>query len=251
MLEIKKTIPSKAKELILGIDLEWTKNYRIKHGNKPFCFSFVYFEPIRNFSKIERELRFGFELYYVEKEEETLSLANKIESGLKKFLQQGTKTCFVGHQLSSDISVLMNLEECSKLNNIGKLRRIWRERRNNKDNKIRVFDTRYDLEKFLTEKSRRLVDVCEELKLDVTQNEIQGSMTKMQNDFIRTNNLSIFEKIAVLNLRHSLSSAVLFSLFTINHKPKKKLNINRIIYNNAKNYFGYLNQDYFVQLAKT
>jgi len=251
MLEIKKAIPNKTKELILGIDLEWTKNYRIKHGNKPFCFSFVYFEPIRNFSKIEKELRFGFELYYVEKEEETLSLADKIESGLRKFLQQGTKICFVGHQISSDISVLMNLEKCQRLNNVGKLREGWRERKNSEGKKLRVFDTRYDLEKFLTGKSRRLVDVCEELGLNVTQNEIQGSMTKMQNDFLSSKDPSIFEKIAILNLRHSLSSAVLFSLFTINHKPKKKLNINRIIYNNAKNYFDYLNQDYFVKLAQS
>lgn len=248
MLEIKKTIPNKAKELILGIDLEWTKNYRIKNGNKPFCFSFVYFESIKNFLMVERDLKFGFELYYIENEKEIFSLVNKIESRLKRFLKQEIKTYIVGHQLSSDISVILNLKERPKLNNITKLKKMWRGRKNSRGKKLKVFDTRYDLEKFLTGKSRRLVDVCGELGLDVTQNEIRGSMTKMQNSFLSNGDLSIFEKIAVLNLRHSLSAATLFNLFLNNQRVKKNINMNKVIYHNAKNHFHYLNQDSFTKL---
>jgi hypothetical protein len=53
---------------------------------------------------------------------------------------------------------------------------LWRTRRGTDS---RVFDTRYDIDHLPIGASRRLVDICDELKLDVTQPELaRGYMTK-------------------------------------------------------------------------
>jgi hypothetical protein len=57
--------------------------------------------------------------------------------------------------------------------------------------------------------SRRLVDVCADLRLDVTQPELRGtSMTALHRRWLETGDTSAREKISVLNLRHSLSTAL-------------------------------------------
>jgi hypothetical protein len=57
--------------------------------------------------------------------------------------------------------------------------------------------------------SRRLVDVCADLRLDVTQPELRGtSMTALHRRWLELADTTAREKITVLNLRHSLSTAM-------------------------------------------
>jgi len=111
------------------------------------------------------------------------------------------------------------------------------------------FDTRYDLDCLLKGKSRRLVDVCAECNMKVTQPEITSSMTKMQNDFLVTQDYTIMERLAILNIRHSLSAAILYSLFSSTpHNSQGTINVNRILYNNIRNHFEYVRGEKFKEL---
>ena len=71
-----------------------------------------------------------------------------------------------------------------------------------------VIDSRYDADNILTGTSRRLVDVCTELNLDVTQPELfSTSMTALHRVWLTRGDASARERITVLNLRHGLSAA--------------------------------------------
>jgi hypothetical protein len=69
-------------------------------------------------------------------------------------------------------------------------------------------DTRFDAGHLLCDTSRRLVDVCGELDLDVTQPELaRKSMTALHRDWLTRADTEARERVTVLNLRHSLSTA--------------------------------------------
>jgi hypothetical protein len=71
-----------------------------------------------------------------------------------------------------------------------------------------VIDTRFDAGHLLSGTSRRLVDVCGELRLDVTQPELaRKSMTALHRDWLEHGDTEARERVTVLNLRHSLSTA--------------------------------------------
>jgi hypothetical protein len=58
----------------------------------------------------------------------------------------------------------------------------WRQRREELTGRSRFLDTRYDAGHLLACHSRRLVDVCADLRLDVTQPELRGtSMTALHS----------------------------------------------------------------------
>lgn len=84
-----------------------------------------------------------------------------------------------------------------------------------------------------------LVDVCHTSNLGVMQPEIAGSMTKMQRDFYDNQSSLILEKIAVLNIRHNLSSILLY-LFYLYGRPILPININQILYRNLAGKFAYM-----------
>ena len=85
-------------------------------------------------------------------------------------------------------------------------RAAWRERRSGTDR--RIIDTRFDAGHVLVNTSRRLVDVCGELALDVTQPELaRKSMTALHRDWLDRADIEARERVTVLNLRHSLSTA--------------------------------------------
>jgi len=73
-------------------------------------------------------------------------------------------------------------------------------------------------------------------------------MTQMQNDFYRTQNKEIMEKLSVLNLRHSLSAALLYSCFVQGYKPASSVNVNKIIYKNLRGCFEYIQDEQFKRL---
>ncbi|GCF11975.1 hypothetical protein KDI_55390 [Dictyobacter arantiisoli] len=57
----------------------------------------------------------------------------------------------------------------------------------------------------------------------------------------------IMEKIAVLNIRHSLSSVLLY-LFSVHGKPNDSVNINTILYRNLRDTFDYVSSPAFATL---
>lgn len=249
MLTFEKILDLDGK-IILSFDLEWTKNYRIPNGNKPFCFSFVYFAPPINLAnKMEEGIEFGFVSKYIESDDEIPYLIQSADQLLSGFTAS-RKVTIVGHQLSSDISIILAYPGPTKPTSFFHLREWWKGRHYYiSDYQIDVFDTRYDLDRFLKGKSRRLVDVCAECNMEVTQPEIISSMTKMQNDFLLTKDYTIMERLTILNIRHSLSAAILYSLFSpLPRRLQKTINVNRIIYNNIRNHFEYVRGERFREL---
>ena len=229
-------------KVIVGLDIEWTKNYHITNGNRAFCFSLV---SVRQdhcaLSSLEQELLFGFHLYYTESEEECQQLCQHADRLVELALAE--QNVIVGHQFSSDMSVLLACADGS-LPAIEALQYTWRTRNHSLErNTVKVFDTRYDLGT-PKEESHRLVDVCNAWNLGVMQPEIAGSMTKMQRDFYSNQSSLILEKIAVLNLRHSLSSILLY-LFHLYGRPTIPMNINEILYRNLAGKFDYVESTNF------
>lgn len=89
-----------------------------------------------------------------------------------------------GHQFTSDLGVLANASP-NPLPAVTTARETWLDRRNHDPADRRVIDTRYDTDHVLNCRSRRLVDVCTELRLDVTQPELRGtSMTALHRAWL-------------------------------------------------------------------
>ncbi len=232
---------------IWSFDLEWTKNYSVKNGSVPFCFSLVFFSDAARPSSLEERLKCGFVSYYIEHPEEVDDLVRSaVESLHGTPLQQST---LVGHQLSSDLGVLASKAPADVRGMVATLRRRWHERKTTANGRPAVFDSRYDL-LGLEGTSRRLVDVCCEYNMDVRQPELSGSMTAMQRTFLECADPRIYERLAVLNLRHSLSAALLYYFAQRGQRPRRTLNVNRIIHRMLRGHFAYLRTAGFKELLR-
>jgi len=243
---------------LIGFDAEWTKNYKIKNGNVPFCFSVVVIknEALSLAALDKGEVRFSYIQYYCEAPEEfkdLVLLADRWSSEILSALNSSCTLC--GHQISSDFSVLYNIGEAyniSPLTYLEKIRGEWKKRKD--VSPACIFDTRYDTTKDFLGKSRRLVDMCNDFLLDVTQPELKNqSMTKLQNIFFKTHDKDIFERISVMNLRHSLCAAVLYWLNgkLENAGQRKPVNINRCVYENLSGNFDWIaSKDFLVLLNR-
>ncbi|MFD7896502.1 hypothetical protein [Streptomyces sp. NPDC059743] len=191
---------------IASIDVEWTKNYRITNGNKPFCYSIVYIDlPGQNALVDLGDVDFAFTSVYVEEPDEMQELIRGAAKVVGSAVEQAD--LIVGHQLCADLSVLANAGEQAHPA-IDEARATWKRRRDPRVEDPAFIDTRYDAGHLLSGTSRRLVDVCEELQLDVTQPELRGtSMTALHRKWLDHNNIEARERISTLNVRHSLSTA--------------------------------------------
>ena len=253
-MKIKGNLTNINGNSLIGFDAEWTKNYKEKNGNVPFCFSIIEInkEDI-NFNKLKNgKVVFNYIQYYCEEKEELeqfIALANMWSNRIIKSLENSV---LCGHQISSDFSVLYNIGSAKKidtLNNIEELRKLWRNRRENE--RIRIVDTRYDISKPFLGKSRRLVDMCNDFMLDVTQPELKNkSMTELQNQYYGNKDEGLYERIAVMNLRHSLCATVLYWLSgkIMIASQRKKININQTIYNCLRNDFRWVSSEEFEHL---
>ena len=238
----------------LGFDVEWTKNYQIKNGNVPFCFSIVAVDKKDiTFERLEAGcLQFSYVQYYCQKTQEAYDLIADCDMYAKSVISSLESCILCGHQVSSDFSVLLNygrVLNLTKLNNIAALQCMWHER---KKSEIRqIVDTRYDVEQVFMGNSRRLVDMCNDFLMDVTQPELHGtSMTKLQNVFYTLGDSAFYERIAVMNLRHSLCAVLLYWLNCMTSRGHKvrPLNINKTVYYNLKNDFAWVNTNAFGEL---
>lgn len=243
--ELDSHVPS-----VIGFDVEWTKNFRIKNANKAFCYSVVWVSDLAacNVNYLEDTLHFGFKMNYVESDtaDECQQMCDEANKHVASFLNP--RNTVVGHQFTSDIGVLLACSE-HKLDAIETLKKSWQSRNQTEAKQVNVFDTRYDLPDSKEVESNKLVNVCPVWQLNVLQPEINGSMTKMQRDFYarKKQHHLIMEKIAVLNIRHSLSSVLLY-LFYLHGKPDHMVNINTILYRNLKDTFDYVRSPAFATL---
>lgn len=241
---------------LIGFDAEWTKNYKIKNGNVPFCFSVITVDDKElSFSKLKKgNIKFKYIQYYCENREDFKELVMKADFWFDKILKVLDNSVLCGHQISSDFSVLYNIgvaNDMELLIHIERMREEWRKRKENIS--VHVMDTRYDIDQKFLGKSRRLVDMCNDFELDVTQPELKkSSMTKLQNIFYETKDEEIYERISVMNLRHSLCAVILYWLNgkIDNAEQRKPININKIVYNCLKSDFSWVTSKEFSVLLK-
>jgi hypothetical protein len=112
-----------------------------------------------------------------------------------------------------------------------------------------VVDTRYDIDDALSGKSRRLVDVCDELQLGVTQPELLGiSMTALHRRWIVSQAVTARERITILNLRHSLSTALVALTTTYGASWSGQLNVNRLLMTELVGQYQWLSTPVFQSL---
>jgi len=202
---------------LVGFDVEWTKNYKIKNGSRPFCYSIAVIAlPTSRGLLGDVSQFFGYKLVYVDNPTEEQALIEAADQDLSAAI--AANQILVGHQVTSDLGVL-KAASCSGTPGVDRALALWHGRR--EQAAPEVVDTRYDVDHLLTQPSRRLVDVCADLCLDVCQPEIRGSMTKLHREFVEGAQELLREKLMVLNLRHSLSSCLvaLLALDVAEHDP--------------------------------
>ena len=239
---------------LIGFDAEWTKNYRIKNGNVPFCFSVVSLikEEI-SYTRLDAGLlKFQYVQFYCENHEEAKELIIQSDIYAEQIVSSLDTCVLCGHQMSSDLSVLVNYASfigLPELCFVKKLQNYWHSRKCSEN--PCVFDTRYDIQQAFLGSSRRLVDMSNDFLLDVTQPELgHKSMTKLHNDYVIGGEESIRERISVMNIRHSLCAAVLYWLNcqVSNGMPLRKININKTVNVNLSGEFGWVDSDTFKRL---
>ncbi|MBB5874645.1 hypothetical protein F4553_008079 [Allocatelliglobosispora scoriae] len=241
------TLTRRARTLLAAsVDVEWSKNYKIKNGNRPFCYSIAWVEiPHRRTAADLTAARWGYTSVYLDDDTERPDLIDLAAHDLSAALSHAD---FVtGHQLSSDLAVLAaNTDNVPQA--IRTAQQAWRDRRT--DHK--VTDTRYDAGAILTGQSRRLVDVCTELDLDVTQPELaRKSMTALHRDWLTTRDTEARERVTVLNLRHSLSTA-LVALRARDHGTwTSTLNTNQMLSDQLRGEFDWITTPTFQQLLRS
>jgi len=230
-----------------SIDVEWTKNYRIKNGNRPFCYSVVYAVVPGTAAPVDlSELPFSYTSVYVEDSDETDELLAAANNAVHTAFRAADRV--TGHQFTSDLGVLANASP-NPLPAVAAARQTWLNRHDQDLADRRVIDTRYDTDHVLNCRSRRLVDVCTELGLDVTQPELHGtSMTALHRAWLTDRSFETRERVSVLNLRHSLSTALVALRATNRGHWSGTLNVNRLLATGLDGAFAWLDHPTFTDL---
>lgn len=231
---------------LVSLDVEWTKNYRIKNGSRPFCYSIVILHlPPARMSVSDFPSVFGFKSVFSEGPDEEADLVASLEEDLRQLFE--SESILTGHQLSSDLSVVAAVAQ-SRHPAVDEARRRWHERR--RSSIVEVFDTRYDVDHLALGTSRRLVDICVDVGLDVTQPELsKKSMTALYRGFLESDDPSTAEELAVLNLRHSLSTA-LVALLGMGYLSLGVRNVNQLLHQESWDIFEYVRSTKFGRLLE-
>ncbi|MFC5057031.1 hypothetical protein [Saccharothrix xinjiangensis] len=244
--------------------MEWTKNYKIKNGNRPFCFSVVYLAVPETATPVllgtpprggrvratEAQLEFSWTSVYVEEHEETTTLVRAADAAVRAAFAAADHV--TGHQFTSDLGVLAatgRWASAGPLHAVAAARENWLARRTEQLGDRQVVDTRYDTDHVLTGTSRRLVDVCGELRLEVTQPELKGtSMTALHRLWLEKRSAEARERISVLNLRHSLSTALVALRATNRITWTGLFDVNKMLATGAHGAFDWLAAPTFTAL---
>ena len=232
--------------LAAAIDVEWSKNYRVRGGNVPFCYSVTWLVLPRG-HVWPGTAGFWYTSAYVQDASETGDLVASAGRALRHVLDHAG--LIAGHQLSSDLAVLA--AAAAPHPGITAAREAWRQRRQHEPGGSRFLDTRYDTGHILRCASRRLVDVCADLNLDVTQPELRGtSMTALHRRWLEQAEVAAREKITVLNLRHALSTALVAARAAGLTSWLPGLNVNTMLAAGLDGTLGWLNNPAFTALLK-
>jgi hypothetical protein len=236
--------------LTASVDVEWTKNYQVRNGNQPFCCSVVYLDLPASDRADLSEVPFEYVSVYLEPGEPATDLACRADTLIRDVLREARVV--TGHQVCADLAVLAAAagNGAIPVPSVAEARTAWHSRRES-DQLRQVIDTRYDIGHVLRGTSRRLVDVATELGLDVTQPELRGtSMTALHRTWLKTGNSSARERISVLNLRHSLSTALAALNASGRGQWTGTLNVNRLIAGRAAGAWPWLESAAFRDLLK-
>jgi hypothetical protein len=231
--------------LVVALDIEWTKNYREAGQNRMFCYSLVLVPRPATPVPLRLALsRVGFRSFYVDTDDETDQLLTHLDADLAALMVPGNVV--VGHQLSTDLAVAL-ANATGDPPAVTAARDAWHQRKNAGT----VFDTRYDLNgAFPMGTSRRLVDLCTDAGLDVHQPELTGSsMTALHRRFLAGGDDTIHERLATLNLRHSLSTAAL-ALVGLGLAHLEPLNVNAVLRDHLWDHLGYIDSPAFDALVQ-
>ena len=233
--------------LTAAIDVEWSKNYRIRGGNVPFCYSVTWLTLPRPHTR-PGIAGFWYTSVYVQDTSETGDLVASADRALRDVLEHAG--LIAGHQLSSDLAVLAAAARTPQPG-ITAAQAAWRQRRQHEPGGPRVLDTRYDTGHILRCTSRRLVDVCADLDLDVSQPELRGtSMTALHRRWLEQAETSAREKITVLNLRHALSTALVAARAAGLTSWPPGLNVNAMLAAGLDGTLGWLRHPVFTALLE-
>lgn len=231
--------------LLAAIDVEWSKNYRIRGGNVPFCYSVAWLAlPASGTSSGLDTARFWYASVYVENSGERGDLVASADAALACLMKDAS--LITGHQLCSDLGILAT---ATRPPAVMAASAAWRQRRQETSGQPRFLGTRYDAGHILACQSRRLVDVCADLRLDVTQPELRGtSMTALHRRWLQAGDIAAREKITVLNLRHSLSTALVAARAAGLAHWQPGLNVNQLLARQLGSAFGWLAHPVFTAL---
>ncbi|MEY9945416.1 hypothetical protein [Kitasatospora sp. GAS1066B] len=231
---------------IASLDLEWTKNYRIKNGNRPFCYSLTWID-LPSGVLDPAAVMFDWTSLYVESADEMGQLIKQAGTAVQRAFDGAD--LIVGHQLCADLAVLDAHHDHHRPRSVGPAREAWRRRRTPDAADPAILDTRYDAGHLLTNPSRRLVDVCGELQLDVTQPELRGtSMTALHRRWLEKSDHEACERVSVLNLRHSLSTALVAARARGVSTWREPVNVNRVLAQRAEGAWTWLTSPTFTKL---
>jgi hypothetical protein len=233
--------------LLAAMDVEWSKNYRIRGGNVPFCYSVVWLTlPADDASTCLEAARFWYTSAYVQDASEGPGLVTGADAALACLMQRAS--LIAGHQLCSDLGVLAAAGPAPRPA-VAAAAAAWRQRREAPPSQPRFLDTRYDAGHLLACQSRRLADVCAEVRLDVTQPELRGtSMTALHRRWIQDGDVTAREKITVLNLRHALSTALVAARAAELAHWQPGFNVNQLLARELGSAFGWLAHPVFTAL---
>jgi hypothetical protein len=236
------------RRLLAAIDVEWSKNYRIRGGNVPFCCSVTWLAlPADQTSLSLDTARFWFACAYVENASQVADLVAGADAALASMMNYASM--IAGHQLCSDLAVLAAAAAATRPSAITAATAAWRLRHKGSPGQPCFLDTRYDTGHILGCCSRRLVDVCADLSLDVTQPELRGtSMTALHRRWLESGDDTAREKITVLNLRHSLSTALVAARAAGLGCWQPGLNVSRLLAAELDGAFGWLSDPVFTAL---
>ena len=230
-----------------AIDVEWSKNYRVRGGNVPFCYSVTWLTLSPDFIR-PGVAGFWYKSVYVQDTSETGDLVASADRALRQVLDQAG--LIAGHQLSSDLAVLAAAASAPHPG-ITAAQAAWRQRRQHEPGGLRLLDTRYDTGHILRCASRRLVDVCADLDLDVTQPELRStSMTALHRRWLEQADTAAREKITVLNLRHALSTTLVAARAAGLTSWPPGLNVNAMLAAGLDGTLGWLNDPVFTALLE-
>jgi hypothetical protein len=75
--------------IMAAVDVEWTKNYRVKNGNTPFCYSVVWLAVPESGTPVNLDgAEFSYTSAYVEDLAETQDLIASADTVLARILDQ-------------------------------------------------------------------------------------------------------------------------------------------------------------------